>query len=96
VIDWAPAAGEGDKILFVFDGGLLTGTDLNTVTLADGEIADVRFTDVSEFDQYLPARLARRLHLAMQLRERRHRPERPLTGPSRDRLPPLPPRRSLG
>jgi ADP-ribose pyrophosphatase YjhB (NUDIX family) len=69
VVDWAPAKGEGDKILFVFDGGILPDGALETATFADGEISDARLVAPRKFDDYLPDRLARRLRLALQARE---------------------------
>lgn len=66
VVDWAPAPNEGDKILFVFDGGILPNGALESATFADGEIGDARLVEVDEFDAYLPDRLARRLRLAIQ------------------------------
>lgn len=65
VIDWAPAPNEGDKILFIFDGGELSEADFATMIFADGEIVDARFVDVGSLDDYLPARLVNRLRLAL-------------------------------
>jgi 8-oxo-dGTP diphosphatase len=65
VVDWAPAASEGDKMLFIFDGGELSEADLRSMTFADGEIIDVRFVDVSALDGYLISRLANRLRIAL-------------------------------
>jgi 8-oxo-dGTP diphosphatase len=66
VVDWAPAPNEGDKILFVFEGGILPDGALERATFADGEIGDARLVEADEFDAYLPDRLARRLRLAIQ------------------------------
>ncbi|MBI1758778.1 MAG: NUDIX hydrolase [Actinobacteria bacterium] len=64
VADWAPHPAEGDKILFVFDGGVLTPDDPQPVP--DGvEIAEARFWPPEEFHALTPARLTRRLHLAV-------------------------------
>jgi 8-oxo-dGTP diphosphatase len=71
VVDWAPAPAEGDKILVVFDGGTLSEDALDSVTFADGEVNEARFVKAGEFDAYLPARLARRLMLALQARAQR-------------------------
>jgi 8-oxo-dGTP pyrophosphatase MutT (NUDIX family) len=65
VIDWAPADGEGDKTLFIFDGGTLTDQDLGHVTFADGELAELRFVNPADLDEYTPARLARRIRTAV-------------------------------
>ncbi len=67
VVDWAPAEGEGDKILFVF-GGELRPEDLNKVNFADGELSEFKFTDLSSLDDQTIPRLARRIRTAMQAR----------------------------
>jgi 8-oxo-dGTP diphosphatase len=64
VIDWAPAEGEGDKILFIF-GGSLTADQLDEIAFADGELAEVRFISPADLDQYTIVRLARRLRTAL-------------------------------
>lgn len=69
VVDWAPASNENDKILFVFDGGVLPHGALEKATFAGGEIGDARFVEKDEFETYLPGRLARRLRLAVQARD---------------------------
>jgi 8-oxo-dGTP diphosphatase len=63
VVDWAPHPAEGDKLLFVFDGGI---HDNASTPVPDGqEIAEARYWPVEAFDELTPARLARRLHLAV-------------------------------
>jgi 8-oxo-dGTP pyrophosphatase MutT (NUDIX family) len=71
-IDGAPAEGEGDKILFVFDGGYLDDEDLAAITFADGEIAEIRYVPPAELDAYVPARLARRIHSALTAKQNGH------------------------
>ncbi len=64
VADWAPHPAEGDKLLFVFDGGTLTKEDPQPVP--DGvEIAEARFWPPEALASLTPDRLARRLHLAV-------------------------------
>ncbi len=64
VVDWAPHPAEGDKLLFVFDGG--TRTDDDPQPTPDGhEIAEARYWPADAFTTLTPARLARRLHLAV-------------------------------
>jgi ADP-ribose pyrophosphatase YjhB (NUDIX family) len=64
VVDWAPHPAEGDKLLFVFDGG--TRTDDDPQPTPDGdEIAEARYWPAEAFTTLTPARLARRLHLAV-------------------------------
>jgi 8-oxo-dGTP pyrophosphatase MutT (NUDIX family) len=65
VIDWAPASGEGDKLLFVFDGGVLTPEDLATVTLQTEELEQVRFFSPASFAEVLTDRLSRRIAAAV-------------------------------
>lgn len=65
VTDWAPADGEGDKILYIFDGGALDDDDLTRIAFEDGEIAEFRYVALSDLDDLVPARLARRLRTAM-------------------------------
>lgn len=64
VVDWAPHPAEGDKILFVFDGGVLSPS-MARFTLPADEIADARFVASSEFDDRLPDRLLRRVAAAV-------------------------------
>jgi 8-oxo-dGTP diphosphatase len=68
VIDWAPAEHEGDKMLFVFDGGTLDAMQRARLRPDDEEITDYKFSDVDDLDQYVPARLARRLRTALAAR----------------------------
>lgn len=70
VVDWAPAKGEGDKILFVFDGGILTDDVLASIVFGDGELDEWRFVDPARLDDYVPGRLSRRLRLAISARRR--------------------------
>ena len=70
VVDWAPAEGEGDKLLFVFDGGVLTDADTAGVTFADREVAELRYVVPADLDQYMPGRLSRRLRTAIEAVER--------------------------
>lgn len=65
VVDWAPLDGEGDKTLFIFDGGTPTDDHLSRVAFVDGEVAETRFVAATDLDDYTPARLARRLRTAL-------------------------------
>jgi ADP-ribose pyrophosphatase YjhB (NUDIX family) len=65
VVDWAPAEGEGDKILYVFDGGTIREEELRTVVFSDGEIAEARLVDLHDVDALTLPRLTRRLHTAI-------------------------------
>ncbi len=64
VIDWAPAEGEGDKILFVFSGRLADDM-ADQITFADGELSEARAIDPVDLDEYTIPRLARRLRSAV-------------------------------
>lgn len=72
VVDWAPADSEGDKLLFVFDGGALTEQDQARITFPDGELSEWRFVAVDGLDSYVPARLARRIRTAIHARNHGH------------------------
>jgi 8-oxo-dGTP diphosphatase len=60
-VDWAPHPNEGDKVLFIFDGGTITAEALEAVQFRDGEIDQYTFVAVDELDQFTIERLARRL-----------------------------------
>jgi ADP-ribose pyrophosphatase YjhB (NUDIX family) len=64
VVDWAPHPAEGDKLLFVFDGSLMTEEEPAGLHLDGVEIVEARFHGAEELPQLMPARLARRLALA--------------------------------
>src|SRR5215467_9956625 len=38
IVDWAPADGEGDKLLFLFDGGRLDAGDVYQIKLQESEL----------------------------------------------------------
>ncbi|GAA4972552.1 NUDIX hydrolase [Kineococcus glutinatus] len=66
LVDWAPHPDEGDKVLFVFDGGVLS-PDARARIAPDGrEIARADFHDPAALDELTPARLARRIRTALQ------------------------------
>jgi 8-oxo-dGTP diphosphatase len=65
VADWAPHPDEGDKILFVFDGGQLAPEYLAQIQLEAAEIAEYAFHDAELIGQLLIPRLARRLLVAI-------------------------------
>src|SRR3954462_607049 len=66
VVDWAPHPAEGDKLLFVFDGGELTPSDVAALTPDGDEIVEARYWAASELDTLAPARLVSRLRLAVE------------------------------
>jgi ADP-ribose pyrophosphatase YjhB (NUDIX family) len=68
VVDWAPRSGEGDKLLFVFDGGLLAREHLEGIRPDPGEVAGYEFREVREAERVLVPRLARRVLAAVEAR----------------------------
>src|SRR3954447_3985850 len=65
VVDWAPHPAEGDKLLFVFDGGTLTASEVAALSPDGKEIAQARYWDTSDVDALAPPRLVCRLRLAL-------------------------------
>lgn len=64
VADWAPHPTEGDKLLFVFDGGVLPTDELDCITVDQVEIGEYAFHTTDQLDALLIPRLARRVHAA--------------------------------
>ncbi|WP_184569842.1 NUDIX domain-containing protein [Streptomyces zagrosensis] len=69
-MDWAPSDAEGDKILYLFDGGVLDQAALDRMVFKDGEIRAVAFHPASEIAELTIPRLARRIEQAVQARQR--------------------------
>jgi 8-oxo-dGTP pyrophosphatase MutT (NUDIX family) len=67
-VDWAPHPHEGDKVLYVFDGGTLAPDDLAAVRLDPTELAEHAFHTVEEAEAVLIPRLARRVASAVRAR----------------------------
>lgn len=61
VVDWAPHPEEGDKILFLFDGGRLDDAAHSRVRFADGEIDRYAYVAVEMLVEFTIPRLVRRL-----------------------------------
>jgi 8-oxo-dGTP diphosphatase len=68
VVDWAPHPQEGDKVLYVFDGGVLTPDDLDAIHLDPTELAEYAFHAVEEAAAVLVPRLGRRITSAVRAR----------------------------
>jgi 8-oxo-dGTP diphosphatase len=64
VVDWAPHPSEGDKVLFVFDGGQLDAGN-GPFGAAPDEIAEVRFWSGDDLAAALPRRLRERIASAL-------------------------------
>nr|GID87304.1 NUDIX hydrolase [Actinoplanes derwentensis] len=69
-VDWAPTDREGDKILFVFDGGMLTKEEISQIHFKDGEIAECQFVSATDLGRYLPPRLIRRVSTSIQAKQK--------------------------
>lgn len=65
VIDWAPHPAEGDKLLFVFDGGILDSSVTDRAELQASEIGEIRFAADDELPDLLPERLLHRIRSAV-------------------------------
>lgn len=65
VVDWAPHPAEGDKILFLFDGGTLDADAAARIRLAPDELSEYRFLDRADVAGLLIDRLARRVTAAV-------------------------------
>ena len=65
VVDWAPMDGEGDKILFLFDGGTIAEEWRRAIALQAEELTGWRFATTDELPALLPPRLSRRVLAAI-------------------------------
>lgn len=65
VADWAPYPDEGDKLLFVFDGGTLTAGQRDAIRLQADELASYAFHHPAEALTLLIPRLSRRVAAAI-------------------------------
>jgi 8-oxo-dGTP diphosphatase len=69
VVDWAPHQTQGDRVLFVFDGGVLTPREIAAIRLQAEELKSYVFLPPDEaFDQLIP-RLERRMRAAVLAQE---------------------------
>jgi 8-oxo-dGTP diphosphatase len=62
VVDWAPHPAEGDKLLFIFDGGSVSA--MPPMTFQSDEISESKFWPLSDSESVLPPRLYRRVAAA--------------------------------
>ncbi|MFD7222919.1 NUDIX domain-containing protein [Streptomyces sp. NPDC059892] len=70
VADWAPHPAEGDKLLFVFDGGILPADQRARIVLDGEEVDQFAFHQADQIDGLLIPRLARRVRAAIGARAR--------------------------
>lgn len=68
VVDWAPSEAEGDKVLFVFDCGIMTEDSAARIVLPADELSASAFHDPDVLDELMIDRLARRVSVAIQAR----------------------------
>jgi 8-oxo-dGTP diphosphatase len=60
-VDWAPHPEQGDKVLFIFDGGVLTERVQSAIRLQADELTEWRYCAIDRLDEQLIPRLARRV-----------------------------------
>lgn len=66
VVDWLPdLGGRGDRILFVFDGGVVDDGFVQRVTLPPDELREARFVDVADLGDHLGPGMVRRIAAAI-------------------------------
>jgi ADP-ribose pyrophosphatase YjhB (NUDIX family) len=68
VVDWAPSDLEGDKLLFLFDGGRLDQDTTDRIRLATNELERSAHVDPGNLADHLAPRLARRVSEALAAR----------------------------
>lgn len=69
VVDWAPHREWGDRVLFVFDGGTLTRSDIAAIRLQPEELDSYEFLRPPDALDRLIPRLRRRVDAALRARE---------------------------
>ncbi|MEU5543563.1 NUDIX hydrolase [Streptomyces sioyaensis] len=67
-VDWAPSPSEGDKVLYLFDGGVLTAEIRERIRLQAAEIASYDFHPLDAVAGLTIPRLARRIEAAVAAR----------------------------
>ncbi|POX51142.1 NUDIX hydrolase [Streptomyces sp. Ru71] len=68
-VDWAPNDAEGDKVLYLFDGGQLPPELLDQVALGADELRAFHFVPLADIEKRTIPRLARRIRSAAQARD---------------------------
>ncbi|MFJ8926514.1 hypothetical protein ACIRLA_08070 [Streptomyces sp. NPDC102364] len=64
LLDWAPSPVEGDKVLYLFDGGVLPEMLQAEISLQQSEIKSYAFHPVDAVEDLTIPRLARRVRAA--------------------------------
>jgi ADP-ribose pyrophosphatase YjhB (NUDIX family) len=62
-VGWAPSEPEGDKLLFLFDGGAL---NTERIALNSQELDDLEWVEPARLDDYVLARIARRIRTTLE------------------------------
>ncbi|RKT04585.1 ADP-ribose pyrophosphatase YjhB (NUDIX family) [Streptomyces sp. 3211.6] len=68
VVDWAPNPGEGDKVLYLFEGGFLSTDDRRQIALQADELRGYDFHNADQVAELTIPRLARRIAAAIHAR----------------------------
>ncbi|TQE27166.1 NUDIX hydrolase [Streptomyces ipomoeae] len=68
VVDWAPNPGEGDKVLYLFDGGVLSTEDQRRIEVQADELRGYGFHYADQLPELTIPRLARRITAGIQAR----------------------------
>jgi 8-oxo-dGTP diphosphatase len=61
VVDWAPHPDEGDRLLFIFDGGTLNKEQTDAIQLQHDELSEYAYYEPAEAASVLIPRLGRRV-----------------------------------
>ncbi|MEU8031885.1 NUDIX hydrolase [Streptomyces sp. NPDC049099] len=67
-VDWAPNEAEGDKVLYLFDGGQLSQDRLASIELQPDELKSFAFVSADQLAERTIPRLARRIRAAVEAR----------------------------
>ncbi|MEU6588471.1 NUDIX hydrolase [Streptomyces sp. NPDC046881] len=67
-VDWAPNDAEGDKVLYLFDGGQLSQDRLASIKLQPDELKSFAFVSADQLAERTIPRLARRIRAAVEAR----------------------------
>jgi 8-oxo-dGTP pyrophosphatase MutT (NUDIX family) len=66
VVDWLPdLRGRGDRVLFIFDGGVVDHAFVEAVRLPPDELSECRFVDLDHADGFLGPGMVRRVKEAV-------------------------------
>ncbi|MER7508950.1 NUDIX hydrolase [Streptomyces lavendulae] len=68
VLDWAPNPGEGDKVLYLFDGGRLSPDQHQKIALQADELRGCDFHRAEQVPELTIPRLARRIEAGIHAR----------------------------